>query len=259
MNRRTRRAFLAVVAVGALAAGTPPAVANQLLLADIDITGVSFTPTGAVRVVGAYMCSSGHEAQSEFDRSGYLSQQLPDTYLESDSESFAVICDDAGHSFSLKFAGSREGETFRRHRPLMASVSLYATSVDGDSVSASHQLTTTGGTTQANIEVGSAAFTGDGAVRVTGSYICPIGSSAYSTTALVSQFAGRGHYKIRHFDRRLDCDGTWNELAVLFRLTRLGEPFQPNLVNSVQLAFTAVGADETLVQASDQDNLVIYP
>jgi hypothetical protein len=40
---------------------------------------------------------------------------------------------------------------------------------------------------------------------------------------------------------------------VIFRSTRLGEPFEPNLVNSVQLAFTADGEDAAFAQASDQD------
>ena len=244
----------------AIAAGPAlPAAGAQQTLADVDITGVSVNSTGGVRVVGAYVCPTGSSTGSDYDAIGSVAQQLPHRYLDSPSASFApAVCDGAGHPFTLSFPASYDGDPFRRGVPVLATVSLYASDGSGNSASAYHQMTGGGGgSTVANVEVGEVTFTGAGAVRVTGSYLCPAGYTADSTYALVSQFIGRGSYKQRHFDRRLACDGTWNPVAVRFTRTRLGEPFVPDVTNSVQLSFGASSADGAFVQASDQDTMVI--
>jgi hypothetical protein len=111
----------------------------------------------------------------------------------------------------------------------------------------------------ADIAIRSVGFLETAAVRVTGTYVCPDGYRVDSTFALVSQLLGRrGMLKIRHFNRRLVCDGTPNEVAVKFRQTRMGEPLVPDVENFVQLSFGASNGDgERLVQAGDQRTLII--
>jgi hypothetical protein len=258
-TRRSVRAAFGLVAMAIAAWPGLPATGAQQTLADIDITGVSVNSVGAARVVGAYVCPPGFSSGSSFDATGRVEQQLPHRYLSSESVSFApTVCDGTGQPFVLSFPADLDGQPFRRGVPVLATVSIYTTDAAGDSASAYHQTAGGGGNTAvANIEVGEVGFTGAGAVRVAGTYICPIGDTGTSTFALVSQLVGRGAYKVRHFDRRLDCDGTWNPVAIRFTHTRLGEPFVPDVMNSVQLSFSAESADGVSTQASDQDTMVI--
>ena len=93
---------------------------------------------------------------------------------------------------------------------------------------------------------------------VLGDYVCPDGYNVDSTFALVSQPTGRGALKIRHFDRRVVCDGAPHGVAVTFHETRSGEPFVPGVAGSVQLSFDATSSNGGhLVQAVDQRTLII--
>lgn len=250
---------LTVVLTAALGTLAVPSAADSSLLADLEITSVAFTATGAVRVTASYVCPSGYAPRARFDALASVFQQVPGGGLDG-SRFFGlrVTCDGTGNEVAVRIPSASTDDAFRPDLPLIVSLSVSASDSEEEDVSAYDRETATVETLVADIGIRSVGFIETGVVRVTGTYVCPDGYRVDSTFALVSQLIGRGTLKIRHFDRRLVCDGTPNKVAVKFQETRSGEPFVPDVENSVQLSFWATSSDgEHLVQASDQDTLII--
>jgi hypothetical protein len=226
--RTTALAIVSAVVLGAL--GTPAATAESTLLADMEITSIVFTTTGELKVTGSYVCPFGYATRSRFDALASVVQQLPGGGLDG-SRFFGIRmrCDGAENEVAVRIPSS--GEAFHPDLPLIVSLSVSASNGEEDSVSAYDRETATAGTLVADIGILSVGFikagVKAGVVRVTGTYVCPDGYGVDFTFALVSQLIGRGTLKIRHFDRRVVCDGTPREVAVKFRETRAGEPFVP--------------------------------
>ena len=61
---------------------------------------------------------------------------------------------------------------------------------DGISAGVIHRMWMRGGSLLSNVEIGGAAFTGGGAIRVTGTYICPVGYTVDQTHARLEQLTG---------------------------------------------------------------------
>jgi hypothetical protein len=252
--RTTALAIVSAVVLGAL--GTPAATAESTLLADMEITSIAFPTTGELKVTGSYVCPSGYATRSRFDALASVVQQLHGGGLDG-SRFFGVriTCDGAENEVAVRIPSS--GEAFHPDLPLILSLSVFASNGKED-VSAYDRETATAETLVADIGIRSVGFIKAGVVRVTGTYVCPDGYGVDSTFALVSQLIGRGSLKIRHFDRRVVCDGTPRDIAVKFLETRAGEPFVPDVANSVQLSFGATSEDgEHLVEANDQRTLTI--
>lgn len=257
--RTARVCMLTVTFLVTFGSLIPAATADSMLLADLEVTGLALTTTGALEVGGSYVCPPGYATRGRFDALASVFQQVPGGGLDG-SRFFGrrITCDGAENEVALRIPEPDAGEAFNSGLPLIVSLSVFASGGEGDSVSAYDRETGTVETLLADIGIGSADFIKAGIVRVTGVYLCPDGYRADSTFALVSQPIGRGTLKIRHFDRRVICDGTPNEVAVKFRATRSGEPFLPDVESSVQLSFGAISSDgEHLVQATDQMALII--
>jgi hypothetical protein len=170
----------------------------------------------------------------------------------------AIVCDGTRNEVAIRIPEAGLEKAFNPDLPLVISLSLYASGDEEDSVSAYDRETVTVQTLVADIGIGSVEFIEDGAVRVTGAFVCPDGYNVDSTFALASQPIGPGTLKIRHFDRRVVCDGAPHDVAVTFHETRSGEPFVPDVATFVQLAFDATSSNaEPLVQAIHQRTLVI--
>jgi hypothetical protein len=169
-----------------------------------------------------------------------------------------ILCDGTRNEVAIRIPEAGMEEAFNPDLPLVVSLSLVASDDEEDSVSAYDRETVNVQTLLADIGIGSVEFIEAGAVRVTGAYVCPDGYTVDSTFALVSQPIGPGALKIRHFDRRVACDGALHDVAVTFHETRSGEPFVPDVANAVQLSFDATSSNgELLVQAIDQRTLII--
>ena len=251
-----------LMSVVALLTSTMPAGAAETVLMDLDITGVWVTASGGARVSGAYLCPSRPGTPAKVSTVVQVVQEVPDGdgYVYGDNIPFPATCDDLHHPFSVTFAVGRGGELFRPHRPIAASAGLSMTNLDGSPVTVIHRMWMRAGSLLSNVEIGGATFTGAGAIRVTGTYICPIGYTVDQTDARLEQLTGErpGTGRIRHFDRRVVCDGTWNEIAVRFRSRRTGEPLEPDLLNAVRLIFGAQDAGGQFLYAEDRDLTIIH-
>ena len=260
MIRTARVCMLTVTLMVTFGSLIPAATADSMLLSDLEVTGLAMTTTGALEVGGSYVCPSGYATRARFDALASVFQQVPGGGLDG-ARFFGlrITCDGAENEVALRIPEADIGEAFYSDLPFIVSLSLFVSDGEGDSVSAYDRETRTIETLLADIGVGSATFIKADVVRVTGVYVCPDGYQVDSTFALVSQPIGRGTLKIRHFDRRVVCNGTPNEIAVKFRETRSGEPFLPDVENAVQLSFGAISSDgERLVQASHQRTLIIH-
>lgn len=250
------------VLLGSLATLTlliiPSAAADSTLLAEIEVRGVAYTREGAARITGAYTCPSGYAPRDEFGANAWVTQHLRNRTLER-FKHFAsrVTCDGTRHPIAVKFRTATSGEAFHQDVALLIRLDLSVETSNGDDVFADDEETLTTDAIIATIEIRSIGFNDAGSVRLTGAYRCPASYTVESTAASVSQLIAPGRHKVKRFDRRVECDGTRNEVAVKFHKTRSGDPFIPDVPNAVQLAFLASTEDGALVQASDLRTLII--
>ena len=249
---------LTVAFMAMLGLAIPTAAADSVLLADFEVSGLAIAPNGALKVGGSYVCPSGYATRARYDALASVFQRISSGGFDG-SRFFGlrILCDGTTNEVAIRIPEAMEG-VFNPDLPLVISLSLFASGDEEDSVSAYDRETLTVQTLFADIGIGSVGFIEDDAVRVTGAYVCPDGYDVDSTFALVSQPIGPGTLKIRHFDRRIVCDGVPHDLAVTFHETRSGEPFVPDVATAVQLSVDAASSDgERLVQAIDQRTLDI--
>jgi hypothetical protein len=247
--------FMAILGSTAI----PQAAADSVLLADFEVSGLAIAPNGALRVGGTYVCPSGYATRARYDALASVFQRAPSGGFDG-SRFFGlrILCDGTRNEVAIRIPQAGMEGAFNPDLPLAISLSLFSSGDEEDSVSAYDRETLTVQALLADIGIGIVEFIEDGAVRVTGAYVCPDGYNVDSTFALVSQPIGPGTLKIRHFDRRVVCNGAPHDLAVTFHETRSGEPFMPDVANSVQLSIDATSSNgEHLVQAIDQRTLII--
>jgi hypothetical protein len=170
-----------------------------------------------------------------------------------------ILCDGTRNRVGIRIPEAHMEGDFDPDVPLAISLGFVASDDEGPALWADDQETVIGQTLLADIGIGSVEFIEDGAVRVTGAYVCPDGYKVDATFAVVSQFIrGPGALRKRHFDRRLVCDGASHDVEVRFQETRTGRPFVPDLLSGVHLGFNATSSNgELLVKAYDQWTLII--
>jgi hypothetical protein len=237
----------------------PLAAADSVLLADFEVSDLAIAPKGGLSVGGRYVCPSGYATRARYDALASVFQRAPSGGFDG-SRFFGlrILCDGTRNEVAIRIPEVGMEGAFNPHLPLVISLSLFASGDEEDSVAAYDRETLTVQVLLADIGIGIVEFIEDGAVRVTGAYMCPDGYNVDSTFALVSQPIGPGTLKVRHFDRRVVCNGAQHDLAVTFHETRSGEPFVPDVANSVQLSIDANSPDgEHLLQAIDQRTLLI--
>ena len=250
---------LTVAFMAMLGLAIPTAAADSMLLADFEVSDLAIVPNGALKVGGSYVCPSGYATRARYDALASVFQRVSSGGFDG-SRFFGlrILCDGSTNEIAIRIPEVGMEGAFNPDLPLVISLSLFVSGDEEDSVSAYDRETLTVQTLLADIGIGSVQFIEDGAVRVSGAYVCPDGYNVDSTFALVSQPIGPGTLKIRHFDRRIVCDGVPHDLAVTFHETRSGEPFVPDVANAVQLSVDAISLDgEHLVQAIDQRTLII--
>jgi hypothetical protein len=235
------------------------ATADSMLLADFEVSSLALAPNGALKVGGSYVCPSGYATRARYDALASVFQRVPSGGFDGFRFfGLRILCDGMRNEVAVRIPEAGTEGAFSPDLPLVISLSLFASGDEEDSVSAYDRETLTVQTLLADIGIGSVEFIEDGAVRVTGHYVCPDGYNVDSTFARVSQPIGPGTLKIRHFDRRVVCNGAPHDLAVRFHETRSGEPFVPDVANAVQLSFDATSSNaELLVQAIDQRTLIV--
>ena len=250
---------LSVTFMAMLGLAIPTAAADSKLLADFEVTGLAIAPNGALKVGGSYVCPSGYATRGRYHALASVFQRVSSGGFDG-SRFFGlrIVCDGTWSEVVLRIPEAGMEGTFNPDLPLVISLSLFASGDEEDFVSAYDRETLTVQSLLADIGIGSVEFIEDGAVRVTGAYVCPDGYDVDSTFARVSQPIGPGTLKVRHFDRRVVCDGAQHDLAVAFHESRSGEPFVPDVATAVQLYVDATSSDgEHLVQAIDQRTLII--
>ena len=237
----------------------PSAAAESTLLADIEITEVSFTATGAVRASASYVCPSGFAPEdSPFTAFATVEQELPDGRLARKKAYPKVnfTCDGTTRRIAVKFQTSRSGDTFHPDVPLEAMMQLRMLNSEGDYVHAYDGETYGNEKLLAYIEIRDVSLTSTGAAKVTGIYQCPGGYTVASTLADMN-LPDEG-FEFRRFGRKVECDGTRNNLAVRFHTTGpFGDPPQPDVAYAVGLGFSATADGRTSVSGFTLQTLTI--
>jgi hypothetical protein len=237
-----------------------PASAESTVLADIEITDVGFTATGAVEVIARYLCPSGFAAEkdSSFTAFATVEQRLADGRLARKKAypKVAFICDGTTRQIAVKFQTSRTGERFHPDVPVEGFMQLRLLNSKGDYVVAYDEETYGGGRPLAYIEIQRAQLTAAGAAKVTAIYRCPDGYMVASTLADMN--VPNEGFEFRRFSQKVECDGTRNELAVRFHTTGpSGDPPQADMPYAVGLGFSATADGQRSVGAATLQTITI--
>ena len=238
----------------------PIAAADSRFVADLEVSGIATAPTGELKVRGSYVCPPGYATRGRDAAVAYVFQQAPSGGLDG-AQLFGmrILCDGTRNRVGIRVPEAHMEGDFDPDVPLVISLFFVADDDEGPALWADDQETVIGQTLLADIGIGSVEFIEDGAVRVTGSYVCPDGYNVDATFAVISQFIrGPRALRVRHFDRRFVCDGASHDVAVRFQETRSGRPFVPDVLSGVDLGFHATSSNgELLVKAYDQWTLII--
>jgi hypothetical protein len=259
----------------------PTSTAASSITSDIRVTSVAFTPTGAVRLRGSYQCPLGYELHQTVLSFVQLFQPLRYRTLEAKKFLRTATCDGTRHAFSKKFpagepvpptlssepghsktpitrtaapdqpsvgAQAASGSPFRRNRPMYTIARLSVTNGTRNLDARDYEMTRAEARWAA-ARIADAEFTPTGVIRLTVSYLCPDGFEVRQpdrTIAAVTELDVAGGHSGKHFDRRVVCDATWNQVRLRFRQTRSGDPFQPGLEYLVEIIFYAFTAEASV-------------
>jgi len=154
----------------------PVAADDSMLLADFEVSGLATAPNGAPKVRGSYVCPSGYATRARYDALASVFQRASTGGFDG-SRFFGlrIVCDGTRNEVAIGIPEAGLEKAFNPDLPLVISLSLYASGDEEDSVSAYDRETVTVQTLVADIGVGSVEFIEDGAVRVTGAFVCPDG------------------------------------------------------------------------------------
>jgi hypothetical protein len=241
------------IVLGALPMST--AGADSTLVANVEVTAVAFTATGAAKVTATYVCPSGYTVQDGFVS---VSQAAPGGRLGRYRRfpKLDFTCDGSGHKLVVRFQTARSGVAFDATRPLVVFVYLGPQNTSGDYVVASDIETETQEASVADIEIRDVEFNRSDAARVTAVYRCPDGFTTEYTLANLKSLSEAG-IESKYFARRLVCDGSRHELRVTFETTSQGDPLQPDVPYSVWVEFSGSVRGQGRVTARDLDTRTI--
>lgn len=254
---RLIRMTLSAVALTAVL-GTLPistAAAGGTVVADLEITDVVFTARGAVKVTMSYVCPSGYSAAAE-DASASLEQFVDDVQLQRYKRPPAVsfTCDSTSNELTVKFRNAASGEPFHPDVPLFVGAVFFVTNGEGEIVSADDRETVLEGRVLADLEIQGFELTRTGAAKVTVAYRCPEGYTVDDSTAEVF-VPGESGQQFKHFQRKLECDGSRNELSIRFKTTGSGDPLEAGMRYVVSLSLDPVAI--TSMRAGNEETLIL--
>ena len=255
---RLVRMTLSVVALTAVL-GTlliSTAAAGGTVVADLEITDVEFTARGAVKVTMSYVCPSGYSPAEEEDASASLEQFVDDVQLQRYKRSPGVsfTCDGTSNELTVKFRNAASGEPFHPDVPLFVGAGFFVTNGEGEIVAAGDSETVLEGRVLADLEIQGFELTRTGAAKVTVAYRCPEGYTVDDSIAEVF-VPGESGQEFKHFQRKLDCDGSRNELSIRFKTTGSGDPLEPGMQYVVSLSLDPVAI--TSMRATNKETLIL--
>ena len=259
MHRR-RLALLSLSVVALMLTPVRPAGAEPTLLADTEVTGVTVSEEGLVRVIGNYVCPSGYAASS-YGSTAFVYQYVGNRVLGRRKQ-FAsrVRCDGIRNGVAIKFRKDEHGEPFRADLPVVARISLAVeVSIRRGAGATDEEIHTTERTVAA-IELRDVTVRDDGVLRITGSYICPTGSTVHTAAVNMVQLTRGGDEvwgeKRKSFARRIECDARRNEVAVTVPDTKDGDPWRRGLQTYGEFAMAAFTPEGDVVHTFEARALI---
>ena len=265
-----RRALsLAAICVSVSLLSSPvAAVADPLALVHFDITQVSFTSTGAIKVQLAYTCPPNAVPDPDEGTILVVVQESTNTGSPRVGFSHKVVCDGRENSLVARIAGATD-LGFDMSGPLRIIVNVSLDEEGGgllfaeDADTVRPQVAPNPARTLADADVTGMTFTSKGSVRVHFSYKCPLGYEpvARSTRLFVNQINSMNTQIVSHkrIAALIVCDGTRHDAVAKVRESREGEQFDPNLPLHAFLDITASRPNGTTVSFANGETVLVQP
>jgi hypothetical protein len=239
----------------------PSAVAGTIRIAHVDLSNLDVRGNGSVKATVTYMCPPGY-APTDNGQWMTITQPIPFSPPQRTElfqrDVLEVTCDGTTNRALARFrADAYTGKPFRAGLPLITRIDMNLHSPTEQEVLGLYdQEVVTDEAPLADVHIRSVGFTGPGVVRLVGSYTCPVGYESSDSRGVVSQAFPVPLSREKGFDRRVRCDGTWNEVAVKI-WSRSQDAFQPGVMAVYMYVSASRPVPGAGVWANDGELLIV--
>ena len=261
--------FATICASVFLLSSPVPALAQPIALVHFDITQMSFTATGAIKVQMAYSCPADSVFDADQGTILVVEQERTGAGTALTGFSDKLACDGRNDSVVVRVAGATGMGFDTTSGPI--EVIFNASLVDADGVPLSAEDTNTvrphaasdPAKVLADADIASISFTSKGSVRVHFSYRCPLRYEpiAGRTRLFVNQTDSMRDQITSHkrISALILCDGTRHEATGKVRESLRGEQFDPTAPVDAFVDVTISRPNGTTVLFANGETVLVEP